>query len=322
MPTRPTGVADTAEGVGVVEIDLVERASEDLVTTTTADPGTTGTTLAVTAGTAARLGTASNVKLEIIGTSGLAERVLATGGVGTTSITIVRAQDFTGTTPGTTGFAHSVGAKVARVVGVQRVHPVDAGKQVSFRGRATTFRTPGRAGTTGQKIFTLHNASGSPVLVDVHNIKVDQVQTVVKAATVLPPLIRIYRFTALPTNGTALTKNTEDTLLASRTAVTALGDASADGTVSAVALTQAAITNGTQTGLLEEEFAPRFMGGAGTNPQAELADRIGFFQGEDEIITLRALEGIAVHLDYTLATQNPITDMYTVTCRWFEYTQA
>lgn len=30
-----------------------------------------------------------------------------------------------------------------------------------FKGRSCTFRTPGRAGTTGQKILSIHNATGS-----------------------------------------------------------------------------------------------------------------------------------------------------------------
>lgn len=41
---------------------------------------------------------------------------------------------------------------------------------VSYRGRAGTFRIPGRAGTTGQKLFSIHNATGSTVLVDVEQI--------------------------------------------------------------------------------------------------------------------------------------------------------
>jgi len=32
------------------------------------------------------------------------------------------------------------------------------------------------------------------------------------------------------------------------------------------------------------------------------------------------LEGICVFLDYTVATANPITDKWLVSCRWVEYT--
>ena len=52
----------------------------------------------------------------------------------------------------------------------------------------------------------------------------------------------------------------------------------------------------------------------------ELMDRATFLDGEDETITLRALEGIVVFADYVLATQNPVTDMWIVTARWEEYT--
>jgi hypothetical protein len=314
MPTRPTGVTDTAPATGVLEADVVERASPDLTTTTTADPGTGGTTLAVTS--ASRFPSTNNFKIDVIGTSGIAERMLVTAGAGTVSWTVTRAQDFT------TAVAHSVGAKVAYVVGVQRVEPVDASRQVSCKCWAATFRTPGRAGTAGQKLFALHNATGSPSIVDVHRLTVDLVSTLVKAVTVLPPVIRIYRYTAVPTNGAALTKNLEDTALSSRTAVTAWGDASADGTSAGTALTIAAITLGTQTGLLAQEFASRFMGGAGTNPQSEIADKMTFFEGEDEFITLRALEGIAVFADYSVAAQNATSDMWAVSCRWVEQTPA
>jgi hypothetical protein len=38
----------------------------------------------------------------------------------------------------------------------------------------------------------------------------------------------------------------------------------------------------------------------------------------DTGITLRALEGVVFRLDYVLATQNPITNMWVVTCEWDE----
>lgn len=310
MPTRDIGVSDTATSTTVVGIDTVERASPDLTTVTTADPGTGGTTLAVTA--TAKHPSTNNFKIDVVGTSGIAERMLVTAGAGTASYTVTRGQD------GTTGVAHSVGAKVALVTAVQRVEPVEATKQISFKGRAITQRTPGRAGTSGQKIFALHNATASPTMVDVHKITVDLAATVIKAVTVLPPIIRVYRFTAVPTNGTALTKNTEDTSLTSKVAVTAWGDASADGTLSASALTIGAVTVGTQTGLLTQEFAPRLITAAGY----EIADRMVYLEGEDESITLRPLEGLCVFLDYVLATQNAATDMWTVGCRFTEWTQA
>lgn len=308
MPGRqvwtPTGTVATTS----TPVDVIERASPDIFTVSTADP-TTGTTLAVAARD--RFPQAANFKIRVEN-----EVMLVTAGFGTGagSFTVTRGQD------GTTNVAHVSGVTVSMLVGVQRVEPVDGGRQVSFKGRAGAFRTPGRASTTGQKIFAIHNATGSAVLVDVHNIQVDLVSTVVKAVTVLPPAIRVYKFTAVPTNGTALTKNGEDSALTSKSTVTVWGDASADGTSSATTLTIAAITNGSQTGMMDQIFASRFMGGAGTNPQSELFDLMRFFPSDDEIMTLRALEGLAIHLDTTLATQAPTTDMLTVSCRWIEYT--
>mgnify|MGYP003452564393 CR=1 FL=1 len=175
--------------------------------------------------------------------------------------------------------------------------------------RASTFRIPGRAGTTGQNIFAIHNATGSSVAVQLKKLRVDLTATVVKAVTVLPPMVRAYKVTVLPTNGTAVTKVAMDsTATASSSAVTLFQDASADGTSSASALT-ATIPAGA---VLRGDFAPRLITAAGY----EMADKIDLLQ--DAIVTLNPLEGIVVVLDYVLATQNPITDMWMVTAEWSE----
>jgi hypothetical protein len=205
---------------------------------------------------------------------------------------------------------------VQRDVSAQFPLPVDTDSKraVSYYGRASTFRIPGRAGTTGQKLFSIHNATGSTILVDVDKIKIDLVATVIKAVTVLPPAVRIYKVTVLPTNGTAVTKVARDSALTSSGSLTVLQDASADGTSSGTALT-ATLPAGA---VIESEFAPRLITAAGYEP----GDRIEFLKEIDEKITLRALEGIVVMLDYVLATQNPVTDMWLVTCKWAEYTAA
>ena len=186
---------------------------------------------------------------------------------------------------------------------------VDANPSLLYKGTACTFRTPGRAGTTGQKILSLHNAAGSTVFVRVTKIAVDLVQTVVKAVTVQPPVIRAWKVTVLPTNGTALTKVPVDSRLTASASVTVLGDASADGTSSASALT-ATLPAGT---IVTQEFAPRFITAAGY----EAFDRVEFFSDGEEVV-LGALEGIVVFLDYVLATQNPITDMWVSSVHWTE----
>lgn len=190
----------------------------------------------------------------------------------------------------------------------------DSKRTVTFRGRCGTFRVPGRAGTAGQKIFSIHNATGSSVLVDVEKINVDITCTVVKAVTVLPPMIRLYKVTVLPTNGTAVTKVSHDSALSSSASLTILGDASADGTSSASALT-ATLPAGA---VVSQTFAPRLITAVGY----EAFDRTEFLDGDNELITLRPLEGIVVMLDYVLATQNPVTDMWLVSCDWTEYTAA
>lgn len=174
------------------------------------------------------------------------------------------------------------------------------------RGRANSFRTPGRAGTAGQKLFALHN--GSSRIVHLNQITVDLYQTVVKAITVAPPVIRAHRITAAPTNGTALAKTAKDSALSSHASVTAWGDASVDGTSSASALT-ATIPAGN---MLTQEFAPRFITAVGYEP----FDRAEFLEGKD--IVLRQGEGIVIELSYSAATQNPVTDMWIVGCDWWE----
>lgn len=311
MPTQPTGVTDTANAAGVVDIDVLLRPSPDLFTTTTADPGTSGTTLAVTNGAAVnRAAAAGQFYIRVIGTSGIAEIMLVTAGGATNSWTVTRGQ------LGTTGVAHSVGATVSLMVGVQRVEPVEATPIVTYKGRVSTFRTPGRAGTTGAWLFALHNATGSTVIVDIEKLHVDLLQAAAagQAPTILPAVVRAVRITALPTNGSALTKVPEDTSLTSSSAVTVFGDASADGTLSGTALAA------TSVGTITEEFAPRMLVvGTSASTLYEPFDRTTFFEDEGVAITLRPLEGLAIRLDYTLATANPATNHWLVDARWTEY---
>jgi hypothetical protein len=191
---------------------------------------------------------------------------------------------------------------------LQSVTLMDSKSIPLFKGRASAFRIPGRAGTTGQKLLSLFNASGSTVTVTVGMIAIDVVATVIKAITVLPPVIRLYKVTVLPTGGTALTKTKIGGTSTSNASVTVLGDASADGTNSATALT-ATLPAGA---IITQEFAPRFITAAGY----EMADRIEFLTNSD--VTLAAGEGVVLMLDYTLATQNPTTDSYVATIQWDE----
>ncbi len=199
------------------------------------------------------------------------------------------------------------------IAGGMRVN-IDPTRNVTYFGRACTFRIPGRAGTAGQKLFSIHNATGSAILVDVERITIDWVATVVKAVTVLPPSIRLYKVTVLPTNGTAVTKVARDSSLSSSSSVTILGDAASDGTNSGTALA-ATLPAGA---VVTQIFSARLL----TAVSYENMDAYAFLSQENEKITLRALEGLVVMLDYTLATQNPVTDFWSVDCKWTEYTIA
>lgn len=190
----------------------------------------------------------------------------------------------------------------------------DPTRSVSFHGRAASFRIPGRAGTAGQRILTLWNDVGSPVIVDIEQINVDVTFTVIKAVTVLPPVIRVYRISSAPSSGTVLSKMAVDTSLTSSASVSARNDASADGTLSGAALT-ATIPTGN---FVSQIFAPRLITAVGY----EIIDRAELLDRSDEKITLRAGEGIALSLDYVLATQNPSTDMWITSVEWTEYTAA
>ena len=191
----------------------------------------------------------------------------------------------------------------------QATQPVSfAEASVLFKGRACSFRTPGRAGTAGQKILSLHNTTASPVTITINKVFVDLIQTVIKAITVAPPIVRLWKVTVLPTNGTALAKNKIGGSTTSNDAVTVLGDASADGTGSGTTLT-ATLPAGA---ILTQQFAPRYITAVGY----EEADRMEFLGGTK--ITLGALEGVVLFLDYTLATQNPVSDQWVAGVEWTE----
>lgn len=193
----------------------------------------------------------------------------------------------------------------------QYVVPVED-KVVSFAGRHATFRTPGRGGTVGAPISAIFNAVGSTVLVEVTSVSVDMAVTAVKAVTVLPPIIRIQRLTAVPTGGTAGAKVPEDTAGVSNASVTTFMDASADGTASTTAL---AATPAAGT-ILTQENAPRLITAAGYEP----ADRVDLLTSGG--VTLAAGQGLVVFLAYTLATQNvAANDFWTSTIRFKEYTR-
>jgi hypothetical protein len=193
----------------------------------------------------------------------------------------------------------------------QRVIVGDYG---GYTGRSVTYRTPGRAVTTGQNLLAIWNAVGSTITVDVHQVTIDLYQTAVKAVTVPPPIIRVVRLTSIPTGGTAGFKNAEETMNTGSTSVTTYQDASADGTSSGTALTLSATAANSASVALSQELAPRLLTAVGYEP----ADRVEMLNSGP--VMCRAGEGLGIRLEYNVATSNPITDMWTATMRWEEYT--
>lgn len=177
-----------------------------------------------------------------------------------------------------------------------------------FKGSSASFRIPGRAGTAGQRIAAIHNATGSTVTVKIRKIRVDMFATVVKAVTVPPPIVRIWKFTAIPTNGNTLTKNKVGGTTTSSASVTVWNDASADGTGSTTAL---AVTLPSGT-ILDQQAAPRIITAVGE------VDAFAMEFDYPNFLDLGPLEGVCVFLDYTAATQNPVTDMWMTSIQWEE----
>lgn len=182
----------------------------------------------------------------------------------------------------------------------------ESNSSVLFKGRASTFRITGRAGTLGQKLLSIFNTG--PVTLTVDKVFVDLVQTAIIAATVISPIIRMIKVTSAASGGTALAKNKIGGTSTSNAAITVLGDASADGTNSAVALAASFVS----TAILSQEFAPRLITAAGY----EIADRMEFFG--DSMVVLAPGEGMIVNIDYTLTTQNPATNFWLAGIEWLE----
>lgn len=179
----------------------------------------------------------------------------------------------------------------------------------SFEGYATSFRTPGRAATT-QNIFSIYNTTGSSVLVAVKRLSIQMDATAALAA--VAKTVFTSRITTAPTNGTTLTKVTNDTTQSSAANVVITGDASADGTGSGTTLTATAGTR------MWSQFVMRMHTLVG---QVLMDDEslIPHLSDDDPII-LRANEGLLVSIAAAATTSNPATDQMIINCVWEEFT--
>lgn len=179
---------------------------------------------------------------------------------------------------------------------------------VTYQGRCSTFRITART-TATQNLLTIWNGSATN-LVAVNRVLFDTYMTAVKAITAHPQIVRVSRITAAPTNGTAMTKVAIDTAQTSDAAVVVTGDASADGTNSASALTA------TPAGVLTQEVVSRIVGTLGA--VFEPADRMEFFVGATDVI-LRQNQGLVLHLAAPAA--QVATDFFVAVVDWEEYTR-
>jgi hypothetical protein len=296
MPTRGVGVTDTASASNIVEVNVLEHGSIDLTTTTTADPGAAGTTLAIVS--AADFPSSGSYKIRVEN-----EIMLVTAGQGTTSWTVTRGLD------NTSAVAHTTGVTVAFIVATQYVIPM-APRVTQYKGMVTTFRTPGRA-ATAQNLFSIFNAS-TKALVAVRRMSLQVDQTVVRLT--VAPSINVARQTVVATNGTALTPVPFDSTSTLDANVTVRGDASANGTGSTTTLTStpAATKAWTQYPMRENTLV-----GQTLYPDDPLIPALC----ADDPIILRASEGLLVHIIAAATTDNPATAFYQINCMFEVYTE-
>lgn len=190
----------------------------------------------------------------------------------------------------------------------QYVIPISE-RVASYKGFLSTFRTPGRAAVT-QNLFSIYNTSAS-VLVAVRRTTI-QIDSAAVLNVSWANLFTTYRVTVAPTNGTTLGKNPFDSALTSDAGVVHRGDASADGTVSASALTA------TLTTPAWRQFASRIHTAVGQMlvPDDGLVPNLA----EDDPIILRQNQGLVVALNANATAANGATVMYLVNHMWEEFT--
>ncbi len=181
----------------------------------------------------------------------------------------------------------------------------------TFRGRVSTFRTIG-AGATPQNLFTIENATGSPVLVALRLLRIWSHQ--VTASAVLPPWFSLSRLTTLPTGGTTMSKVSVDPRDAASNANVVLRQATtADG----AALTAITATAGVRqaTGIAVQLYTAA----AGLQPQN--TDIVSWEVPDDFELMLGAGQAYLVQVITAAAADNIAGRSFHITCAWEEYTE-
>lgn len=300
MPGVDVGVTDTAQASGVFGVDVALRPSPEQVTTTTADPGTSGTTLAVTANS--RFPATNGYFIRVDN-----EYMFVTAGAASNSWTVTRNVIPPSTASAGAGVAHSIGATVSLMVGVQRVSPV-LERLVTFQGAVAGFRTLGNAASP-QNLFTIENGAGSTVLVGVKKLSVEMDATAAQLA--VAPEFLTTRPTGLPTGGTQMTKTGgyDTSLTSNASAILRAATASDGGAATAITAT----AGGTR---LYHQFQMRMP----TQVGQMLADDWNCIplQCYDDPVILRAGEALLVQVIGTAAS-NAATNHYVAKCVWEEF---
>jgi hypothetical protein len=286
-----------AAAAGVYPVEVVLAPSSDLATTTTADPGTTGTTLALNA---AIPGAVAPYWVRVDD-----EYMYVTAG--TTSLTVVRNARPPSTTSAGAGVAHSIGATVFMLVARERISPVRE-SMILFDGIVAGFRTLGNAATP-QNLFSIENGASSTVLVAIKRLAVEMDTTT--ALTTVAPEFLVTRPTALPTGGTAMTKGGQDTALTSNANVVIRAAMQTDG------VTATAITATAGTARLWHQFQTR-QNAVTSNylfgPELNLLPTLV----EGDPLILRANQGLLVQIIGTAAS-NAAGNHYVCKVAWEEY---
>jgi hypothetical protein len=203
--------------------------------------------------------------------------------------------------------------------GVSGLHPLPisfhGNRNFTYEGRTSTFRIPGRGGngqaaSGDQPLFSIFNASGSSVLVDITNMVVSRVDTATSATYTI---VRFIKTTSASTGGNTTTKVSKDRGQTSSASVTVLQDASADGTSSATALAATiAYTNA------QDIIFPDILYSGANMVSCNLFET--YNKGRTPI-TLQPSEGLVAVVTWTTAdANNSASANWLVSCDWTEYT--
>lgn len=193
-------------------------------------------------------------------------------------------------------------------LGQIRVNP-RPDRLVSGRYAVATFRTLGNAASP-QNLFTIENASGSPVLLALQRLEVSCTYTAV--LTAVEPEAILSRSTALPTGGTTLTQGLIDTTETANAAIFCRGATASDGGV-ATAITATAGT------FLQRQFLGRIHTAVGeVNSRVPVDMLVG---AEDrKPLLLRSNQAILVQIVAAAAGSNLATNHYTVNAEFEVFT--